>query len=492
MALSPDSRQLYAVDGGLKVFDRDAASGALTQRTQCFRADGQQGCATGAGLLSARAVTASPDGKNVYVGSADGIAVFDRASDGSLTQKSGPDACFGDGACQPAPGIFTPSAIAISPDGTTVYALSSASVAVFDRHSDGSLVQKAGNNGCITGGVVAGCAQAVGLSGLRAIAVSPDGHNVYLGSTGFGMILTFDRAATGTLTASGCLSDAAVAGCTTGDRITNPYALAVSPDGRNVYSASWGPGDSGIAILDRDPATGALSQAPAPSIDGCVGNGNDPRCRLAVALDPVYDVAVSGDGRNVYAATLEGIAVFDRVAGGDLSQKPMPDGCLQDRGFAMQTGCAPADDITETRTMVIAPDGGSVYTASPWYHSIAAFARELPPPATTPQTAPLPAGTPQPALMTRASTVTELVAKLRSRSFKSKRGKAFRVAYVSTIRGTATLQVLKGRKRVLTMKSSTGKAFRIAEKLARGKYRIKLTLKAAGQTAGDSAKLTVR
>jgi DNA-binding beta-propeller fold protein YncE len=498
IALSPDSRQLYAVsstDGALAVLDRDPASGTLTQRAQCFRADGQHGCETGVGLASARAVAVSPDGKSVYVGGGTGtLAVFDRAADGTLKQKSAPDACFGAGACQPASALSAPRSIAISPDGTTLYAMSPSELAIFDRDSDGSLQQKPGNNGCIVAGGVAGCAQALGFGDLRDITVSPDGHNLYGGSNGFDMILTFDRAPNGTLTAAGGMAAAPAPGFVTGDRIANAYGLAVSPDGRNLYSASWSTSDSGIAILDRDPATGALSQAPAPSIDGCVANG-DPRCRLAAALDAVYDVAISGDGANVYAATSEGVAVFDRLAGGDLMQKPLPDGCFQDRGFAIATGCMPADGTTEERAIAVSPDGGSVYAASPFAGSIAAFARELPAVAATPPTPPqtqTPAA-PQPAVVTSSRTsTTKLIAKLRSRSFKSKRGKAFRVAYVSTIRGTATLQVLKGRKRVLTMKSSNGKAFRVAKKLARGRYTLKLTLKAGGQTAGDSAKLTVR
>jgi hypothetical protein len=122
--------------------------------------------------------------------------------------------------------------------------------------------------------------------------------------------------------------------------------------------------------------------------------------------------------------------------------------------------------------------------------SIAAFARELPAAPASVTNAQPPASSTQTTVVT--SSVTKLVAKLRSRSFKTKRGKAFSVAYVSTIRGTATLDVLKGRKTVLTMKSSSGKAFRIAKRLARGGYTLKLTMKAGGQTAGDSAKLSVR
>jgi DNA-binding beta-propeller fold protein YncE len=492
IALSPDSRQLYAVsitDGSLTVFDRDPASGGLTQRSQCFRADGQHGCETGVGLTGARAVAASADGKSVYVGTASSsLAVFDRAADGSLKQKSAPDACFGKGVCQPANGLDSPRSIAISADGTTLYVASPISVAVFDRDSDGSLLQKPGNNGCIDNGSFAACAHAIGFSDIRDIAVSPDGHNVYVGASGFGVIHTFDRAPTGTLTAAGGMTAMAAAGYVTGDLIANSYGLAVSPDGRNVYSASWSTLDSGIAVLDRDPVTGALSQATQPSIDGCVAN-SVPRCRLGVGVAGVFDVAISGDGRNVYAATTGGVAVFDRLAGGDLSQKALPDGCLQDRGIPFQLGCTPVDGTAETRAIAVSPDGGSVYTASLVAGSLAAFKRELPP-APAPVTTPAPQ--PPAAVVAGATGTTKLIAKLRSRSFKSKRGKAFNVAYVSTIRGSATLQVLKGRKAVLTMKSSTGKAFRIAKTLARGKYTITLTLKAGGQTAGDSARLTVR
>ncbi len=493
IALSPDSRQLYAVSGvdsALTLFDRDPATGALTQRAQCFRYDGLQGCDTGIGMQGARAVAVSPDGKSAYVGSSSGnLSVLDRAADGSLKQKPLPDVCFGLGGCQPAGNLGAPRAIAVSPDGTTVYVASPSSITVFDRDSDGSLHLKPGNNGCITQGVVAGCAQVPQLSNVRDIVVSPDGHNVYAGSVGFGAILTFDRASTGTLTADGGMSTGPMPGFVAGDRIANPYGLDVSPDGRNVYSASWSTLDSGIAVLDRDPATGALTQAAAPSIDGCVANG-DPRCRLGVAVDQVRDVVVSSDGRNVYAATVEGVAVFDRAAGGDLTQKPLPDGCLQDRAQP-SIGCTMVDGTSESRSIAISPDGGSVYTSSVLMSTIGAFARELPPVPVTPSAQTPPAGS-QGTVVTSSTSATKLVAKLRSRSFKVKRGKAFNVAYVSTVRGTATLEIVKGRKRVLTIKSSNGKAFRISKKLARGGYTLKLTLKAGGQTAGDSAKLTVR
>ena len=68
IALSPDSRQLYAVssaDSALTLFDRDPATGGLTQRAQCFRYDGLQGCETGLGMSGARALAVSPDGKSV-------------------------------------------------------------------------------------------------------------------------------------------------------------------------------------------------------------------------------------------------------------------------------------------------------------------------------------------------------------------------------------------------------------------------------------------
>src|SRR5260221_11092319 len=99
VAISPDGRNAYVAgynSGAVAIFDRDALTGALTQKT------GAAGCIvdasavaitgcdnTGRALLGARQVVVSPDGLNVYVtsNSNDAVTVFDRdTTTGTLTQ----------------------------------------------------------------------------------------------------------------------------------------------------------------------------------------------------------------------------------------------------------------------------------------------------------------------------------------------------------------------------------------------------------------------
>ena len=86
----------------------------------------------------------------------------------------------------PAPFLGS-SALAMSPDGRNVYVASSRSnaIAVFRRDArTGALTQRRGAAGCISDGGASGCARAIGLLGPNSVAVSPDGRNVY--ATAFG------------------------------------------------------------------------------------------------------------------------------------------------------------------------------------------------------------------------------------------------------------------------------------------------------------------
>ncbi len=89
----------------------------------------------------------------------------------------------------------------------------------------------------------------------------------------------------------------------------------MAPDGRTIYAAAF-QSDS-IAILNRDPRTGALWQLAGRN--GCVSGGNRREnrtltCSEARALRFPWDMIVSPDGLNVYALTEAGIAVFGRRA----------------------------------------------------------------------------------------------------------------------------------------------------------------------------------
>src|SRR4051794_27654787 len=109
------------------------------------------------------------------------------------------------------------SDVAVSPDGRNVYVTSaqSASITRFDRDgATGSLTRA----GCIT--ATTGCGPDVdskaGLNGARSVAVSRDGRNVYVTSDTDNAVVSLERDTTsGALTYLGCVSFGT--GCGTGN-----------------------------------------------------------------------------------------------------------------------------------------------------------------------------------------------------------------------------------------------------------------------------------
>src|SRR5205807_4073445 len=99
-----------------------------------------------------------PDGVHVYVASelSDAVAAFARNSPpGALTQLSGTAGCVSEtgtsGACADGNALDGAGGIAVSPDGTTVYATAATSdaVAVLSRNpTTGTLTQLSGTAGC--------------------------------------------------------------------------------------------------------------------------------------------------------------------------------------------------------------------------------------------------------------------------------------------------------------------------------------------------------
>ena len=180
----------------------------------------------------------------------------------------------------------------VSPDGKNAYVASSYAVAVFDRNvSTGELTQKSGLNACTASTndpAVDSCALGDGLGrGGRFVAVSPDGKNVYLAS-GDGIAIFTRNLATGVLTqtgdASGCVTEEGKGAhpiyrageCQDGRALAGARSIAIPPDGKTLYVASRGYAPSGtgdgIAIFDRNTATGALSQKTGTA--GCVVEDN--------------------------------------------------------------------------------------------------------------------------------------------------------------------------------------------------------------------------
>jgi len=333
---------------------------------------------------------------------------------GALTQLTGANSCIevatGSPECptDTAEGLNGAQDVAVTPSpGNNVYAIGSEyddgsdeeAIVEFTRNPDGSLTYL----GCIADSSAddastCGTQTATGLVDPQAIAISPDGQNVYVAaedSNGNGDIAEFTRNANGTLTqisGSDCIQEnnEEETGCDVqgahglGVDGEPPDALAVSPDGTNVYV-----GDSlgrSIATLARDTADGSLSEAGDDPAADCIQDESEDsgECEnTASGLSEVTGVAVSPlpDDDNVYTTGAPNpgangsIAEFSRGDGGALSSI----GCLGTPEEFEGESCTggSATGVIGITGLVISPDGNNVYTASESVVSpIAEFSRD--------------------------------------------------------------------------------------------------------------------
>ena len=128
------------------------------------------------------------------------------------------------------------------------------------------------------------CGRGFGLLGAAGVAISPDGSTLYAAARDSYSIATLPRdGATGAMRWAGCISDDGTDGtfggdgrCQDGDVLRGPSDVDVSADGRDVYVTN--PRSAAIATFTRDPATGALSPV------ACLANAlADSRCSDAGA-----------------------------------------------------------------------------------------------------------------------------------------------------------------------------------------------------------------
>jgi DNA-binding beta-propeller fold protein YncE len=322
VALSPDGRFLYASSraaNSVTTFRRDRLTGALRQLppgSGCVAGVPIPGCTVGRALVAPDVLVVSPDGNNLYAGSFFGnaVAIFQRAKNGVLFQATDSGGCIAEAisGCAPAIALAAPEGMAISPDGSSVYVASALSNAVAELARDpetGALAQPAGAGGCIVDAALGGCTLGVQLSGANAVAISPAGRDVYVTSLFSNSVTSFSRSAAGLLTqkpaTAACLVNLRAVGCSFGRAMTAPEGIAVSPDGSSVYVAAFTAG--AIDVLDRERESGVVVQKPGPA--GCVARRSVPGCTSGRALRGVSSIAVSPDGRNVYATSFASNAV---------------------------------------------------------------------------------------------------------------------------------------------------------------------------------------
>ena len=225
--------------GQLRVFARDARSGKLRQ-LQCVARHAAH-CTDGRGLETPSSIAVSPDGRSLYVTATNGraVGVYARAASGKLTARGS------------AGGLSHPQSVAVSADGRSVY-VGGDRLWVFARASSGAL------------GLVE--TQPVGA---QAVAVAPDGTAVYAGSGGgyHGSLAAFARnPATGTLTETATVSAPATPG------IEQPALLVATRDG--LYAVGT--------------VSGAVTRFDPDLTQTCIARSLPLAFGLAVASDRVY------------------------------------------------------------------------------------------------------------------------------------------------------------------------------------------------------------
>ncbi len=191
-----------------------------------------------------------------------------------------------------------------------------------------------------------------GLAAPQGVVVSPDGKQVYAASFADDALVTFARNPTsGRLTFVEQVKDG-VGGV---DGLNGANSVAVAPDGKHVYAT--GGSDDAVAAFARNPANGRLSFLGARK-DG-VGGVN--------GLDGAAGIVVAPNGKQVY------VAATDEDALSTFSRNPTT-GQL---GFvtALRDGFGGVDGLDGPEFLAIPPDGEQVYATGFLDDSVSTFSR---------------------------------------------------------------------------------------------------------------------
>ncbi|BEP13657.1 hypothetical protein acdb102_19680 [Acidothermaceae bacterium B102] len=266
--------------------------------------------------------------------------------------------------CQHAHALYDAAFTVISPDGRNAYVASrlGSAIAAFARNPvTGRLTQLTGKAACVaqpSNQADAACAVGWGIDAVSQLAMSRDGRYLYSAARQSSAVAVYRRTAKGGLVFVQCLanrtSDAA-AHCKGVVGLSDAQGVAVTPDGRSVYVT--GGGDRMITAFSRNAKNGKLAYR------SCVTSRTDhPECGLVVALDGANRVAVSKDSRYVYATAESDNAVveFSRTPQGDLHQI----GCIGGNYVAPVAACSTARGIVAPQSLSLSPDGSNLYVTA--------------------------------------------------------------------------------------------------------------------------------
>ncbi len=340
------------LDDAVVVFERDPVSGQLGSQLAVLSgsisfASGQQFSA----LDGARSVTASADGRFVYVASrvADSVSVFGLGDDGNGGLQISPLA-----AVTGVTGLNQANHLVLSPLGDQqqlyVAGANDNAIAVFDRDpTDGLLTHvqsiQHGSNGVS------------GLLDVDYLAISPNGRSVYALSSSIGTIALFDREpATGELTWRNTWTGADFGVSTTG-----ASAAVLDSAGQYLYLAAGLA--NRILVLQRDTSAGGTHGML--SLASAITQGTDQN----IGLSGVRRLAISADDNHVYATSQPGssVAWFVRDAG---------DGSLSFSGLQSNASVL-VDGIGGATGLALSASGEHLYVAGSQQNAIGLFQRQF-------------------------------------------------------------------------------------------------------------------
>jgi 6-phosphogluconolactonase (cycloisomerase 2 family) len=353
-------------------------------RPGCLSSAARTACSPGRALAGASWVTVSPDGRNVYVGAAGSgaVAVFARdARTGVLRQPRGRAGCVsrgGIGGCAAGRALSVARPIVVTRDGHNVYVGTAEGVASFSRDPrTGAIRQLRGASGCVTEVSVRHCRRGRGLSTVRALAVTRDGKFVYSAARASDAVAVFARGAgSGHLHqlpgARGCISWRPRKGCARGRGLDGPRGVVLSPDERFAYVAAED-GDQ-VGVFARNRRSGHLRQLSGRA--GCLQRTGSEGCARLTTLRAPHHLVISPDGRFAYVAsdTIGAVVMLRRTRRtGRLTPVRGRGGCVS---TPIRTACRPARALTNAHSLAFSPSGATLYVAGRGDYAVATLERD--------------------------------------------------------------------------------------------------------------------
>ena len=332
-------------------------SGPVTQ-LNCVNETGTGGCVDGRSLLSTHGLTMADDNGKVVVASAgsNAVAIFEKNTNGSLIQFARGSAgaaagCVSDGGsggqCLVGHGLLAPMDVAATGGNLYVASFGSDAVDILAKDKGSRLFKQDGGT--------AGCISETGSGGCTDGFALTGASSLALGPKGSGLyvggdhsIAIFSRSKTnGNLTETGCINDDGSNGCTDGYIPGTVSGMATTRDGKSLLAVVSGPGEGALLVLNR---INGLTPA------GCFNDDGANGCTDSRALNGPQGVAVDGTGANVYVASngSGALAVFNRDKTGALTQPAGTAGCLNETGAET---CLVAPALANAHDVVVYTNG---------------------------------------------------------------------------------------------------------------------------------------